>query len=88
MLFQYPTLVVVLSALLFRRPVKRREAVALALSYAGILLVFLHEAGGGQAVLTGGALIFASALAYTVFLIGSGHMIQCPGSARFTLRGL
>ena len=83
MLFLYPTLVVVLSALLFRRPVRRQETVAMALSYAGILLVFLREAGGG-AIFTGGALVFASALAYAVFLVGSGHMIQRLGATRFT----
>lgn len=39
-LFLYPTFVILLSAIFFRRPITLREVVALLLSYAGILWVF------------------------------------------------
>ena len=84
-LYLYPTLVVLLSALYYRRTIARRERHALALGYAGIALVFavdLHFAGVD--VLTGGALVFVAALSYAVFLIASAHTIQRAGAARFT----
>jgi len=84
-LYLYPTLVVVLSALYYRRAIVRRERHALALGYAGIALVFavdLHFVG--LDVLTGGSLVFVAALTYAVFLIASAHTIQRVGAARFT----
>ena len=42
-LFLYPTIVVLLSALLLGKPVTRRAMAALVLSYAGIALVFWHD---------------------------------------------
>ncbi len=84
-LFLYPTLVILLSALLFRRPIRPREVLALLLSYAGIALVFLHDVSLARSgVASGAALVFASALAYAVYLIGSGHAIARVGATRFT----
>ncbi len=42
-LFLYPTMVVVLTAWLYRQAIKPREKFALLLSYAGIALVFVHD---------------------------------------------
>ena len=84
-LFLYPTIVVLLSAALSRRPVRRREMVALALSYAGIGLVFLHDMGAKQgAIVLGAGLVFASTLTYSVYLVGAGHFIARIGATRFT----
>lgn len=85
-LFLYPTMVVLLSALLLRRKIGRRAIAALVLSYAGIVLVFLHdlEAGGDPVKLwTGGALVFASALLYAIYLVYAGGIIARVGSTRF-----
>ncbi len=84
-LYLYPSLVVVLSAWYYRRAITRRERHALALGYAGIVLVFvvdLHFVGAD--VLKGGVLVFVAALSYAVFLIASAHTIQRVGAARFT----
>lgn len=84
-LFLYPTLVVLLSALFWRRPVSSGERVALAISYAGIVLVFIDSVGAGSAsILKGSALVFASAVAFALFLMGSGNVIRRLGSVRFT----
>ena len=85
-LFLYPTLVVVLSAVLRGRPITRRAVLALTLSYAGIAFVFAHDLrlGGDTAALwTGGALVFASALAYALYLVDAGDVIARMGSLRF-----
>jgi drug/metabolite transporter (DMT)-like permease len=86
-LFLYPTLVVLLSAVLLRKPITRRAVLALLLSYAGIALVFVRdlEASGDAAALwQGGALVFASAILYAIYLVGAGGMIARLGSMRFT----
>jgi len=85
-LFLYPTMTVVLSALIFKRPIGRRVILAMALSYAGIVLVFLHDAGIGHAAntLLGGFLVFLSTLSYSTYLVGAGHAIERIGTARFT----
>jgi drug/metabolite transporter (DMT)-like permease len=85
-LFLYPTMTVILSALIYKRAIGRKVIVAMVLSYTGILLVFLHDAGTSQGteVLLGGALVFASTLSYSTYLVGAGHSIARIGATRFT----
>ncbi len=84
-LFLYPTMVVIISALLFRHRIGRTAMLALLISYAGIALVFLHDVHVLQNnALTGAMLVFASALAYAVYLVGAGHSIARIGATRFT----
>jgi drug/metabolite transporter (DMT)-like permease len=85
-LFLYPTMVVLLSALLLKKPVARATVFALLLSYGGIVFVFWHDlrvAGDAGAVATGGALVFGSAFCYAVYLVGAGDLIGRIGSTRF-----
>ena len=85
-LFLYPTMTVILTALLYKRPIGGRVLVAMALSYGGIALVFVHAAGvreGGSIVL-GTLLVFLSTLSYSTYLVGAGHAITRIGTARFT----
>lgn len=89
-LFVYPTLTVLLSAFVYKKPVGRIAVMAMALSYAGIVLVVLHDvdmkagvAGHGD-ILLGSALVFASALSYATYLVGAGHAIRHMGATRFT----
>ncbi|HYM48501.1 MAG TPA: DMT family transporter [Burkholderiaceae bacterium] len=83
-LFLYPTFVVLFSALLFRHRITRRELLALAISYAGIALVFINDLTTQQANVTlGMVLVLISALCYAGYLIGSGRLVQRVGSVRF-----
>jgi drug/metabolite transporter (DMT)-like permease len=84
-LFLYPTLVVFLAALLYRKPVGKQQRWALLLSYAGIALVFgaTPQALSSENLL-GSLLVFGSAVAFAVYLTGSGHLIPRFGSRRFT----
>ena len=82
-LFLTPTFVLLIGALLFKRRIARLEWGALALSYAGIVLVFAHDlAGGAGSVVIGSLLVMASALTYAVYLLGSGEMVRRIGSLR------
>ena len=91
-LFIYPTITVVLASFLNKKRITPIVYVAMALSYAGIVLVFLHDvhvigkiegAGQGQ-ILLGAAFVFASAVSYSIYLVGAGHAIQHMGATRFT----
>jgi len=85
-LFLYPTVVVLLSALLLGQPVTRRAAAALMLSYAGIAVVFWHDlrfTGNAGATLAGGGLVFLSAILYALYLVQAGGVIARLGSLRF-----
>src|SRR5512143_2737499 len=75
-LFLYPTLTVILSALVYRRAIGGKVLAAMALSYAGIALVFLHDQGANRgSVALGALMVFASTLTYSVYLVGAGHAI-------------
>jgi drug/metabolite transporter (DMT)-like permease len=89
-LFLYPTVTVVVTAVLYRRPVPGRVRVAMALSYAGIGLVFFHDLGHtpGAQTLWGSALVFGGMLAYSFYLVGTGHVIGRVGAVRFTAYAL
>jgi drug/metabolite transporter (DMT)-like permease len=85
-LFLYPTIVVVLSALFLAQPVTRRAAVALGLSYAGIALAVWHDVritGDAAATALGSSLVFGGALGYAIYLVAAGGIIARLGSSRF-----
>ena len=85
LLFTYPTIVVILSAALLARRVTAREIVALALTYAGLALVFAQSVGGEHVNFwLGAALAFASSLCYALYLVAGSEIIARVGSVRFT----
>ena len=82
-LFTTPTFVLLMTALVFKRRVKGAQWAALALSYCGIVLVFIHDLGGGAGgIATGSLLVLGSAVAYAVYLLGTGEMVRRIGSLR------
>lgn len=85
-LFLYPTMTVILSALIYKRAIGKKVIAAMALSYAGIALVFLQDVGTKQesGVALGAMFVFFSTLSYSVYLVGAGHTIARIGVARFT----
>ncbi len=85
-LFLYPTMTVLLSAMIYRVAIGKRTYIAMAVCYAGIVLVFMNDAGmrQGGSIILGASLIFAATLSYSVYLVGAGHVIGRIGAARFT----
>jgi len=82
-LYLNPTLVLLLGWLLYRRPISPQQLGAMALSYAGMLLVFGHELSfEGLATLVGSGLVFGSAVSYAVYLVFSGELVKRHGSLR------
>ena len=82
-LFLNPTLVLILSALLFHRRITLRDAAAIVLSYLGIVAAFVNDltTQPGNVVL-GTAWVLLSAVLYAAYLIGSGRIVGRLGSLR------
>jgi len=83
-LFLYPTIVVVLSIACFGTRARRREVVALAVSYAGLALALLNRGGDSPNLMLGAALVFASGVLYAIYLVGGGEIVKRVGSIRFS----
>jgi drug/metabolite transporter (DMT)-like permease len=86
-MFLYPTLVVILSAVFLSKPPTRRELAALAVTYAGIALVLSQQLGAEPEqglFLFGALLVFASAMCYAVYLVTGSQLVKRVGSTRFT----
>ncbi len=84
-LFLYPTLVVLFSALRYRRPITVGEGSALTLSYVGIAVVFFRPLGTvPDGLWPGVALVFASAVLFALHMMLSGSQVRRSGSVAFT----
>lgn len=86
-LYLYPTLVLLMSAVFLKQPLRTPQIVSLALSYAGIALVFSAEAQIGESLpltLWGAALVFGSAAAYATYLVAGSRLVHKFGSMRFS----
>ncbi len=82
-LYLNPTLVLLLGWIFYQRKITRRQALAMAVSYSGVLVVFGHELSlSGADVLWGTALVMSSALTYAVYMTYSGQLVQRLGSMR------
>lgn len=82
-LFLTPSFVLLMSAFFLKRKVSTLEWAALAVSYLGIVLVFLHDLQfGGANVLLGASLVLGAAISYAIYLIQSGQLVQRLGSLR------
>jgi drug/metabolite transporter (DMT)-like permease len=85
-LFIYPTIVVILSAIFLKKPIFRIQYIALIITYLGVMSSFIPDLQMGlqKNLIIGSFLIFLSALTYSLYIIGSGEMIPKVGSLRFT----
>jgi len=84
-LYTYPTLVLIGSAVFLKAKVTPRVVAAIAVSYAGIAVGYAGETRAADGhTLAGVALVFGSAVTYAYFVVLSGAMIREIGAARFT----
>lgn len=82
-LYLNPTLVLLLGWVIYKRRITGLQALAMFVSYAGVLLVFGHEADfAGPNAALGAVLVFASAASYAVYLVYSGELVKRLGSMR------
>ena len=82
-LYLNPTIVLVISAIVLEKRVNSRQWLAMAVAYAGVVMVFLHDVRlDGQRAVVGSILVFMGAVAYAVYLIFAGEMVKRVGSIR------
>jgi drug/metabolite transporter (DMT)-like permease len=85
LLFIYPTIVVVLSAVVLGKPMSRRDLIALAITYAGVALVLSNQFDRtSENFWLGATLVMLSAVSFSVYLVGSGEVVVRVGTIRFT----
>ena len=78
-----PTLVLMVGWLLYRQAISRRQMLAMAVSYAGVFLMFGNELGReGASVGFGMLMVFLGALSYAWYLVHSGRLVHQLGSLR------
>ncbi len=84
-LYLNPTIVLLLSVFWFARRPQRRDYWAFLLAYCGIAVALWHDVNlEGEFVGLGVALVFASAVCYAVYLVGSGELVRRVGALRLT----
>ena len=86
-LFTYPAFTLILTTLLYRKPLVRKEILALAVAYLGISVIMLHDSltiVDTQSLLTGGLYVLVAAFFFAIFLMGSQYYARQVGSAAFT----
>jgi drug/metabolite transporter (DMT)-like permease len=85
-LFIYPTLVLLISSVVFKVRINIYQWLAIIITYSGLLLAFWGEASfdtSGPDFIKGGLLIFACAITYAIYIVGSGRLIPVVGAAKF-----
>ncbi len=89
-LFIYPTIVVLLSAVFLAKPITRRTGAALVLCYVGVAVAVAHDfkvVGETRDVLVGSLFVFGAAVSYALFLLGNGQVVNRLGSSRLSAGG-
>jgi drug/metabolite transporter (DMT)-like permease len=84
-LYVYPTMVILLSALFFKQKINLTMFISLAITYTGVAIIFGHDLDQfGSDVFIGAAFILGSALSFSIYLIFSKSLITEIGSRVFT----
>ncbi len=86
-LFIYPTLSLLLSAVIFKVKVKPLQWLALVITYIGLAIAFFGEVDfnspQNKNFLYGSILIFICAFTYAGYIVGSGRLIPKVGATKF-----
>ena len=86
-LFVYPTMVLLISSIVFKIRITATQWIAVGITYAGLFLAFFGEvnleADYDGDFLFGSMMIFGCALTYASYLVGSGRIIPAVGASKF-----
>lgn len=85
-LFLYPTMTVILGALILKKKIKRVQVLAIVIAYLGIGIAFYDQIDvqHNDEFWFGALLVFASALTFSFYLIGSEKLVSKLGVLKFT----
>ena len=84
-LYLYPTLVLLISFLFFKTKIKSIHVIALLLTYVGVGIAFFEnlQIAVEDDILKGSLLVFGAAVAYAIYLVGSGRLLPNIGTFRY-----
>jgi len=86
-LFIYPTLTLLMSAIIFKVTIKPLQWVALMVTYFGLMIAFFGEVDfnsqQNKNFLFGAMMIFICAITYAGYIVGSGRLIPKVGATKF-----
>lgn len=86
-LFLYPTFAVFINIFFFKEKIKTYQKWALALTYTGIAIAYVGEININNSspdFYWGTFLIFLCSVTFSIYIAGSGRVIQQTGAAKFT----
>ncbi|MFD0990888.1 DMT family transporter [Mariniflexile jejuense] len=84
-LFLYPTIIIIFNKLFLKKPITQTQAIAIFLTYLGIVITFWGEVAiSGKDTYLGGFFILLCAITYASYLVGSGWLIPKFGVVKFT----
>jgi drug/metabolite transporter (DMT)-like permease len=85
-LFVYPTMVVILSAIIYKIKITPKQIAGILVAYFGVFLIYFQRSkmDSHSAVLLGSILILGCAFTYAIYLVGSGSLIPQIGSIFYT----
>lgn len=85
-LYLTPTVVLLISFFVLKKPISRLQWYALIVGYLGVFIVFIQDASStGISAWLGMLLVFGSACSYAFYMIGAGEMVQRIGSVRLVV---
>ena len=85
-LYLTPTIVLLISYFVLKKPVSRLQWYALVVGYVGVFIVFIQDASStGISAWLGMGLVFFSACSYAAYMIGAGEMVKRIGSVRLVV---
>lgn len=88
-LFLNPTFVLLIGLLFLGQRVSGRQWLAMAVSYAGIVLVLIENLRvEGSHVLFGALLVLGAAISYALYLAVSGELVKTLGTARLVVAAM
>ncbi len=84
-LYLYPTLVLLISFVVFKAKIRAIHFVALLLTYIGVGIAFYENLQLKQDdnILKGSLLVFTAAISYAIYLVGSGRLLPKIGTIRY-----
>ena len=91
-LFSYPTFVLLMSALFLKQKITKAQIISILITYTGIAVIFYDRGGiadgNPDEVIKGSMFIFAGAISYAGYLVGTSSLIKNVGSKRLTTYSL
>lgn len=86
-LFAYPTMVLLIFAIIFKSRITKVQIIAILITYVGIILAFGLgiDDNVNADLLKGGSFVFLSAFCFALYIIGSGQAVNKLGTRRLTI---